>query len=149
LCPFLAVLGTVAVADRGWGDHLGWGAFAAAVVLLATFLMTEARVPQPITPLRLFADQGRSTSYAARLLVVAGMFGMFYFVTLLLQDVVGFSPLRTGVAFLPMTVTLFGLSLMTRRLLPVVGTKRLLMIGMVPMIVGMAWLSRVSPATTY
>ena len=136
-------------AANGWGDHLAWGAFAAAVVLLAAFLVNETRARQPITPLRLFASANRSGSYAARLLLVAGMFGMFYFLTQFLQDVMGFSPLRTGIAFLPMTIMLFAVSRLAPRLMPRVGSKRLMLIGMVPVIVAMAWLSRVSPATTY
>jgi EmrB/QacA subfamily drug resistance transporter len=143
------VYGFIRAAGNGWGDHIGWIAFALAAALLAAFGTTEARVPQPIAPLRLFADMSRSTSYVARLLVVAGMFGMFYFATLLLQDVLGFSPLRAGVAFLPLTLMLFAVSRLAPRLLPALGTKRLMIIGMIPMIIGMAWLSGVSPQTTY
>jgi EmrB/QacA subfamily drug resistance transporter len=139
----------IRAAGNGWGDPTGVTAFALAAVLLVAFGLTESRVPQPITPLRLFADVSRSTSYAARLLVVAGMFGMFFFVTQFLQDVLGFSPLRAGVAFLPMTLTLFGVSRLAPRLLPVFGPKRLMIVGIIPMIAGMAWLWRVSPGTTY
>jgi EmrB/QacA subfamily drug resistance transporter len=143
------VYGFIRTAGNGWGDHIGWASFGLAAILLAAFIVTETRVAQPITPLRLFADASRSASYAARLLVVAGMFGMFFFVTQLLQDVLGFSPLRAGVAFLPLTLTLFGVSRLAPRMLPVFGGKRLMIVGMLPMIAGMAWLSRVSPGTTY
>jgi EmrB/QacA subfamily drug resistance transporter len=143
------VYGFIRAAGNGWGDHAGWGAFGLAAALLTAFVVAETRVAQPITPLRLFADVSRSASYVARLLVVAGMFGMFYFVTLLLQDILGFSPLRAGVAFLPLTLTLFGLSRLAPRMLPAFGGKRLMIIGMIPMIAGMAWLSRVSPGTAY
>jgi len=139
----------IRAAANGWGDHLAWGAFGAAVVLLAVFIVNETRARQPITPLRLFASMNRSGSYVARLLLVAGMFGMFYFLTQFLQDVMGFSPLRTGVAFLPMTIMLFVVSRLAPRIMPRVGAKRLMLVGMVPVIVAMAWLSRVSPATTY
>jgi EmrB/QacA subfamily drug resistance transporter len=139
----------IEAATNGWSNHLAWGAFAASVVLLAAFILNETRARQPITPLRLFANANRSGSYVARLLLVAGMFGMFYFLTQFLQDVMGFSALRTGVAFLPMTIALFVLSRITPRIMPVVGPKRLMLIGMIPVIVAMAWLSRVSPATTY
>jgi EmrB/QacA subfamily drug resistance transporter len=143
------VYGFIRAAGSGWGDGLAWVSFAAAVALLAAFLVTEARAAQPITPLRLFADAGRSGSFAARLLLVAGMFGMFYFLTQFLQDVLGFSPLRTGVAFLPMTIALFLVSRAAPRLMPVAGPKRMLIAGMLPVIAGMAWLSRVSPGTGY
>ena len=139
----------IRAASDGWGDHLGIAAFALAAVLLAAFVLTETRAPQPITPLRLFADRGRSGSFAARLLVVAGMFGMFFFLTQFLQDVLGFGPLLAGVAFLPMTLLVLGVSRLAPRLIPRVGGYRLMLGGMLPVMAGMAWLSRVSPATDY
>jgi EmrB/QacA subfamily drug resistance transporter len=145
----LFVYGFIRAASNGWGDRTALIAFGAAVVLLAAFLFTETRAPQPITPLRLFADGSRTGSYAARLLLVAGMFGMFFFLTQFLQEVLGFSPLRAGVAFLPLTIALFGLSRLAPRLIPRFGGKPLMVAGMIPVIVGMAWLSRVSPATSY
>ncbi len=92
----LLVYGFVRAAASGWGDHLALAAFGAAVVLLAAFLAVEARARQPITPLRLFADLSRSGSFVARLLLIAGMFGVFFFLTQFLQQVLGFSPLRAG-----------------------------------------------------
>jgi EmrB/QacA subfamily drug resistance transporter len=143
------VYGCIRAATDGWGDHTGLAAFAVAVALLAAFLLIETRAPQPITPLRLFADTSRSGSYAVRLLLVAGMFGMFFFLTQFLQDVLGFSPLAAGTAFLPMTVTLFAVSRLAPRLIPVAGPKRLMVIGVLLVIAGMTWLSRVTPATGY
>jgi EmrB/QacA subfamily drug resistance transporter len=145
----LLVYGFVRAAADGWGDRLALGAFGAAVILLTAFLVTETRARQPITPLRLFADVSRSGSFAARLLLIAGMFGVFFFLTQFLQRVMGFSPLRAGVAFLPLTVALFAVSRTAPRLMPLLGAKPLMIGGMLPAIVSMAWLSRVSPATGY
>ena len=139
----------IRAAASGWGDGLAAGAFVLAVVLLAAFLLTETRAPQPITPLRLFADVSRSGSYVARLLLVAGMMGMFFFLTQFLQDVLGFSPLRAGIAFLPMTIMVFGVSRAAPRLMVRAGPRVMMIAGMVPVIIGMAWLSRVSPGTGY
>ena len=139
----------IRAAASGWGDGLAAGAFGLAVVLLAAFLLTETRAPQPITPLRLFADVSRSGSYVARLLLVAGMMGMFFFLTQFLQDVLGFSPLRAGIAFLPMTIMVFGVSRAAPRLMARAGPRVMMIAGMVPVIIGMAWLSRVSPGTGY
>ena len=136
-------------ASNGWGDHLGIAAFAVGAVLLAAFVVNETRAPQPITPLRLFASLGRSGSFVARLLLVGGMFGMFFFLTQFLQDVLGFGALTTGIAFLPMTAMLFGVSRLAPRLIPRVGGYRLMVFGMIPVVIGMAWLSRVSPETGY
>jgi EmrB/QacA subfamily drug resistance transporter len=139
----------IRAAADGWGNRVAVAAFAAAAVLLAAFLLNENRARQPITPLRLFADVSRSGSFIARLLLVAGMFGMFYFLTQFLQDILGFSPLRAGLAFLPMTITLFAVSRTAPRLMPVLGPKPLMVAGMLPVIAGMGWLSRVSPGTGY
>jgi MFS family permease len=91
----------IRAASNGWGDRLTLAAFAVAAVMLGTFLLTESRARQPITPLRLFTSPARAGSYLARLLLVAGMFGMFFFLTQFVQDILGFSPLAAGFAFLP------------------------------------------------
>jgi len=139
----------IRAASDGWGDKLALAAFAAAAVLLTAFVLNETRAAQPITPLRLFASPGRSGSFAARLLLVGGMFGMFFFLTQFLQDVLGFGALRAGIAFLPMTLLLFAVSRLAPRLIPRVGGYRLMLGGMIPVIAGMAWLSQVTPGTDY
>jgi EmrB/QacA subfamily drug resistance transporter len=139
----------IRAASNGWADRLTLAAFAGAVALLAAFLATETRTSHPVTPLRLFADRDRSTSYLVRLLLVAGMFGMFFFLTQFLQEVLGFSPLRAGIAFLPMTAALFAVSRLTPRLVPRFGPRPLMMAGLLPVVAGMAWLAQISPATTY
>jgi EmrB/QacA subfamily drug resistance transporter len=146
----LLVYGFIRAAANGWGDHLGLAAFGAAVVLLGSFLAVETRAKQPITPLRLFANMNRSGSYVARLFLVAGMFGMFFFLTQFIQDILGMSPLRAGLAFLPMTVGLFAVSQgATPRLMQIFRPKTLMVAGLIPVIVSMAWLSRVSTGTGY
>jgi EmrB/QacA subfamily drug resistance transporter len=145
----LLVYGFVRVASDGWSDTLAIGAFAVAAVLLGLFLLNESRVPQPITPLRLFTDRGRAGSYLARLLIVAGMFGMFFFLTQFLQDVLGFSPLLAGLAFLPMTLALFSVSRLSGQLMARFPARVLMIAGMLPVVAGMAWLSRIAPGTGY
>jgi EmrB/QacA subfamily drug resistance transporter len=143
------VYGFIQAASNGWSDRRAIVAFAAAVVLLGAFLVNESRVRQPITPLRLFADRGRSGSYITRLLLVAGMFGMFYFLTQFVQEVLGFSPLVAGISFLPMTAALFGVSRLSPRLLARFGAQPLMAAGLLPAVAGMAWLSRIAPGTGY
>ena len=139
----------IRAASDGWGNRGTIAAVAAAVALLGLFVLNETRARQPITPLRLFADVSRSGSFVARLLLVAGMFGMFFFLTQFVQEVLGFSPLRAGIAFLPMTVMLFAVSRLAPRLISRFPGKPLMVAGMLPVIAGMAWLSRVSPGTSY
>ncbi len=139
----------IRAAATGWSDPLTLGALALAAVALGLFLLTEARARQPITPLRLFADRSRSSSYAARLFLVAGMFGMFFFLTQFLQDILGFSPLRAGLAFLPLTLIVFAVSRLSARLLGRFAAGPLSAAGTLPVIAGMAWLSHISPGTAY
>jgi EmrB/QacA subfamily drug resistance transporter len=139
----------IRAASDGWSDRLTLGAVVAAVVLLGAFLLTESRARQPITPLRLFASAGRSGSYLARLLLVAGMFGMFFFLTLFVQDILGFSPLEAGLAFVPMTAVLFTVSRSAPRLLARFSPKLLMVGGLIPVIAALAWLSQISPASSY
>jgi predicted MFS family arabinose efflux permease len=136
-------------ASAGWSDGITIGSFAAALLLLGTFLLTEARTAQPITPLWLLRDRSRAASYLARLLLVGGMFGMFFFLTQFTQEVLGFSPLLAGVAFIPMTGALFATSRLAPRLVPRFGARQLLVAGLIPVVGGMAWLSQLSTGTTY
>jgi predicted MFS family arabinose efflux permease len=143
------VYGIIRAAADGWGNPVTLAAFAAAAALLAGFLWRESRARQPITPLRLFADRRRAGSYLTRLLLVAGMFGMFFFLTQFVQDILGFSPLRAGISFLPMTAALFGVSRLSPRLVSRFRPWTLMVAGMLPVVAGMAWLSRIAPGTGY
>ena len=136
-------------AASGWTDRLTLAAFAAAAALLGAFGVNEARCPEPITPLRLFADRSRSGSYVARLLLVAGMFGMFFFLTQYVQEVLRFSPLVAGVAFMPMTGALFAVSRLAPRLIARFGPKRPMVAGLLPVVAGMTWLTQITPGTSY
>jgi EmrB/QacA subfamily drug resistance transporter len=136
-------------ASNGWTDRLTLAAFMAAAALLAAFVVNESRSPQPITPLRLFRDRSRSASYVARLLLVAGMFGMFFFLTQYVQEILRFSPLRAGIAFVPMTGALFAVSRLAPRLIGRFGPKAPMVAGLLPVVGGMTWLSQISPSTSY
>jgi EmrB/QacA subfamily drug resistance transporter len=143
------VYGFVRAASEGWGDRLTIAAFAAGVALLAAFVITEMRAEQPITPLRLFASRERSGAYAARILVVSGMYAMFFFLTQYFQGVSGFGPLEAGAAFLPMTLLVFTMVQVLPRIAPRVGNTRLLIGGLVVGLIGMTWLSQISDGTPY
>src|SRR4051812_30863458 len=143
------VYGFVRAAADGWSDRGTIGSFVAAVVLLAAFVLTELRAEQPITPLRLFASRERSGAYAARILMVGGIFGMFFFLTQFFQEVEHFSALQAGLAFLPQTLVLFSMLLVVPRIVARIGTTRLLAGGLVTALAGMAWLSRLSADAHY
>ncbi|MDT4959205.1 MAG: hypothetical protein QOG07_3073 [Pseudonocardiales bacterium] len=144
------VYGFVHAATAGWGDPATLGSFAVGVALLVGFVLTELRAPSPITPLRLFADRNRSTSYVARLLLVAGMMGMFFFLTQFLQEVLGYSALKTGFAFLPLTAVLFVASMLSARVLVERFQSRTLMTGGIALsTTGLLWLTQLSETSTY
>ena len=143
------VYGFMHASTFGWTDPQTLIAFAAAVILLASFVVVELRADQPIMPLRLFADRNRASGYLNMMLLPAAMFGMFFFLTQFVQDVLGFSPIVAGFAFLPLTIVIFATSQAVPRLLPRFGPKPLLVTGGVLITLGMVWLTRISAETSY
>ena len=140
----------VRAAASGWGDTLTVAAFVVGAVLLATFIVLERRASEPITPLRLFADRSRNASYVARLFLTAGMFGMFFFLTQFLQEVLHYSPIKTGLGFLPFTVALFLTSqLSARELVQRFGAKPVMVFGFSVSTIGMLLLTQLSASSTY
>ncbi|MGA8209842.1 MAG: MFS transporter [Nocardioidaceae bacterium] len=85
----------------GWGDTWTLASLVGGVALLALFVAVERRVQHPLLPFRILANRNRAASFVVMMLVPAAMFAMFYFLSQYVQNVMGFSPLRTGVAFLP------------------------------------------------
>jgi EmrB/QacA subfamily drug resistance transporter len=143
------VYGFVRAAEDGWGDRVTLASFALSVVLLVGFVFNEMRAEQPITPLRLFASRERSGAYLARILVVSGMFAMFFFLTQFMQGARAYSPLTAGLAFLPMTVVMFSMIRAVPRVAERIGNGRLLIGGLAIALVGMTWLSRLGIDTPY
>jgi predicted MFS family arabinose efflux permease len=140
----------VRAASNGWGDMLTFGAFSLGIVLVGLFVTIERRAAEPITPLRLFADRSRNASYVARLFLVAGMFGMFFFLTQFLQDVLGYGPLQAGLAFLPFSVALFAMSqLSARRLVERFGGKAVMVVGFSLSTLAMLLMTQLSASSTY
>src|SRR3954465_1662191 len=143
------VYGFVRAAEAGWSAALTVASLAAAAVLMWAFVAVERRAAQPVTPLRLFADRGRVGAYIARMLLVGGMFSMFFFLSQYLQGVHGFSPLQAGLAFLPMTLVLFSTVQLVPWLSARWGDARLLVTGVSVALGGMVWLSRLDETTPY
>jgi EmrB/QacA subfamily drug resistance transporter len=143
------VYGLVRAAETSWGDATALGSFAVAALMLAAFVAIEKRARQPITPLRLFASRERVGAYAARLLMVGAMFGMFFYLTQFLQGAENFSALKAGLAFLPVTLTIFSMVKVVPRLLGRIGPQRTLVGGLLLALGGLIWLSRISTTTDY
>ncbi|MFB7028585.1 MULTISPECIES: MFS transporter [unclassified Streptomyces] len=143
------VYGFIRAADKGWRDPYTIGSFVAAVVFLAVFILVERRSQQPITPLRMFADRNRSGTYAIMLCLAAAIFGMFFFLTLFVQQVLGFSPLKAGLAFLPVSAIIAVGAGLTSNLLPRYGPKPFMVTGSVLAAAGLAWLTLTDVDSTY
>lgn len=143
------VYGFIRAAEDGWSDGLTLAAFAAAVVLLTAFALIERRAKEPITPLRMFADRNRSGTYLIMMSLAAAMFGMFFFIVLFVQNVLDYSPISSGLAFLPVTVMIVTAAGISSKLLPVLGPKPFLSAGAVFTGSGMAWLTALDPGSSY
>jgi EmrB/QacA subfamily drug resistance transporter len=144
------VYGFVRAATNGWGDVFTLTAFVAGLVLLVAFIYTELHASSPITPLHLLTNRNRSSANITRALLVAGMFGMFFFMSQFLQDVLGYSPLKTGVAFLPLTVALFVASQLSSRVLTdKLGAKLQMAGGIALSATGLLLLTRLSENSSY
>jgi EmrB/QacA subfamily drug resistance transporter len=135
---------------HGWGAPLTIVALAAGVALLAAFIAIERRVEHPLLPLRVVADRGRGGAYLAVAIVGAGMFGVFLFLTYYMQQTLGFSPLKTGLAFLPMMAVIMPTGALGQtRLVPRFGTRRLVTLGMVLGAAAMVILTGVTVHSSY
>ncbi len=124
------VLGLVEAGTDGWSSLVTIGSLAVGAFLLGLFVRIETRAEEPIVPLRLFASGTRTAANVSRGLMYAGMYGLFFFVGQFLQDVEGYSPLRTGLCFLPMPAAVFLSSqLVSKVLIGRVRPKALIMTG--------------------
>jgi predicted MFS family arabinose efflux permease len=132
-----------------WGDSQVVAALSAAAVLLTAFAVIEARTRHALLPTRLLRNRNRLGAYLIMLGVGTAVFGVFFFITLFVQDVWGYSALRTGVAFLPLTVALLAASGAATSLVQRIGAWPLLLIGSAASAGGLYWLSRVTEHSTY
>jgi EmrB/QacA subfamily drug resistance transporter len=132
-----------------WGDTKVIVSLAAAVVLLAAFIVIEARSPHALMPLRIFRNRDRSAANLIMLFVGTAQFGMFFFLTIFVQTVWGYSALRTGTGYLPMVAAVMVMVLVSVKLVPRIGARPLLLAGSAAGAVGMFWLSRISEHSTY
>ncbi|MGW1040778.1 MFS transporter [Streptomyces sp. NPDC002547] len=139
----------IRVSEQGWTDPWALFDLGAAAALLTGFTLIESRAGQPILPLRLLTSRNRAGGYAGVLLLPAGMFGAFYFLTLICQQVLHYSPLRTGFAFLPLTLVMFTTVRVVPRLLARLGVKPVLLTGMTLLAVATGWLWRLRPGDGY
>src|SRR5882757_2307959 len=132
-----------------WGDTKVIVSLTAAVVLLVSFVFIESRSPHALMPLRIFRNRDRSAANLIMLCIGTAMFGMFFFLTIFVQTVWGYSALKTGVGYLPMVATIMVMAGVSAQLVPRIGARPLLIAGSVIASGGMFWLSRINEHSTY
>ena len=143
------VYGLSNVASHSWTATSTVVSLIASAVLLAGFVLIETRRTDPLMPLHIFANRNRSGVYALMLCVGTAMFAMFFFLTQFLQNVLGWSALRAGVGFLPMTAGIIVAALATSRVIPRVGIRVPLLVGPGAVAIGLIALSRLQVTSGY
>jgi EmrB/QacA subfamily drug resistance transporter len=145
----LLVFALVKAPDQGWGDARTISELAGAGVLLAAFLINEQRTRSAMLPLSIFRIKGLAAANVTGLIAFAGMLAMFFFLTLYMQNVLGYSPIKTGAAYLPLT---FGVGIaagISSQLLARGGTRPLLIAGALIAAGGLYYLSRIPVVGSY
>ncbi|WP_171107177.1 MULTISPECIES: MFS transporter [Streptomyces] len=136
--------------SHGWTDVFVLGLLAGGVVLLAAFVWWQARAPLPLLPLHIVKDRDRAGCFLTMMLAIMGMFGLFLFMTYYFQVVLGYSPARTGLAFVPITLATVTVSTQfAARLLHHVPPRALMAPGMLLGACGMAVLTRLAADSSY
>src|ERR1700761_6513449 len=147
---FGLVYGFSNAAAHSWATASTWGFLAAGVALGVLFALWQGRAAHPLLPPRVVLDRNRGGAYASMFIASAGLFGIFLFLTYYLQQTLGYSPLVTGVAFLPLSAGLIlAANLSTIVAMPRTGPKPLVVSGMLAAAGAMAWLGQPGPPTGY
>ncbi|MGH2938722.1 MAG: MFS transporter [Solirubrobacterales bacterium] len=146
----IALVYTLIKADSwGWTSGKTLAGFAVAALLLIAFILIERRHPDPLVPLRIFKNRSLSAADGSLLVIAAALFGVFFFCTLYLQQVLGYSALRTGVSYLPLSLSLIFASALASQLVDRSGPKPVLSVGLVIATAGFILLTRISGHDDY
>jgi EmrB/QacA subfamily drug resistance transporter len=134
------VFGIVKAQEWGWGSGRTLGVLALGVVLLVSFVAIESRSPAPLMRLSIFRIRNLAVADGSMLLVLSGMFGMFFFVSLYVQDVLHYSALHAGIAFLPVTLGIIVGAGVAQQLIRRIGVQAVAVVGLILATLGMALL---------
>lgn len=147
---FFLVYGFANAETTAWASWQVAGLLALGIITLGVFVLIQRSVAHPLLPLRVIVNRSRAGAFITGFVTIIGMFGIYLFLTYVMQQQFGFSPVLTGIAFLPMTAALMtGATQAPIRLLPRVGPKALLAGGLVVCAGALAWLSLLSTESTY
>jgi EmrB/QacA subfamily drug resistance transporter len=145
----ILVYALVDAEDAGWGSTQTVGLLALAVGLLSAFVVIESRSQQPLVPFRIFKLRALTAANGIMLIFGAGLFAMFFFVSLYMQQVLGFSPLEAGLAYLPLSAGIIVSAGVSSQLATRYGVRPVMIGGLVLVAIGLAWFSQVSPGGSF
>ena len=145
----LLVYSLVKAPDAGWEATRTIGGLALAGALLAAFVVNELRVRNPLLPMSILRVKGVAVADATQLVTAAGFLPMFFFLTLYMQTVLDYSPIQTGLAYLPLTAGFIVASSISSQLFARIGTKPVIVVGAVIASAGLYWLSRIPVDGSY
>jgi EmrB/QacA subfamily drug resistance transporter len=145
----LLVYALVEANDAGWGSTQTLGLIGVALALLVAFVVNERRHPNPLAPLSIFRINGLGFSDVTQLVAFAGFVAMFFFLTLYMQNVLGYSAIQTGLAYLPLCFAIGISAGVASQLLARVGTRPVIVFGAVVAAAGLFWLSRIPVDGSY
>jgi EmrB/QacA subfamily drug resistance transporter len=147
---FGIVFGFSEAQTHSWGNPTTVVSLIAGLALLVAFVQVQRTVANPLLPLRVVLNRSRGSAYLAIGFTFLAAFGLFLFLTFFLQNVRGFSPIKTGVAFLPLPVGIvLGSTVSNIKLLPRFGSRKLMVSGLLLACIGMTWLARLNADSTY
>jgi EmrB/QacA subfamily drug resistance transporter len=132
-----------------WGDAQVLASLAASIVLLVSFVLIERRSSRPLLPMRVLADRSRSGAYLMMLCIGTALFGLFFFLTLFMQNVLGYSSIRAGIAYLPFAIGVVAASALASRLVARIGARPLILAGAAAVAGGTFWFSRLTEHSGY
>ncbi|MFJ6901886.1 MFS transporter [Streptomyces hokutonensis] len=147
---FCLVYGFSNAETHGWSNWMCWGFLAASTAVLLAFVLWERKAAHPLLPLRVLADRNRAASYISMFITGAGIFGIFLFLTYYLQQTLHYSPVETGLAFLPLIGALMVFSQLSMIVLaPRLGGKPIVPTGFALAAGGLIWLTDLGLTSTY
>ncbi|MBV8992402.1 MAG: MFS transporter [Pseudonocardiales bacterium] len=145
----LIVYGLSRAATYSWTDNTTVSALALGAALLVLFVLIELRSKQPLMPLSLLANRNRTAAFALRMLAGSTTLAVLFFLTQIVQNVLGYSPLGAGFAFLPLGVGVVITAQITSRIVGRIGPRMPVALGALAVAVGLFWLSRISDQVSY
>ena len=147
---FCLVYGFSNAESHAWSAGLTIAAFTASAVLLSLFLLIEHRAKHPLLPLRIVTDRSRGGAYASMAITGAALFSVFLFMTFYMQQILRFSPVKTGLGFLPLTGAIIIVAPLTQtKILPRLGPRAVITTGMILGITAMVIFTRLTPGGSY